>query len=127
VRVPANQILNIFDPLEAGQIRGLSRLTPAIVTLWMLDLSDDAELERKKTTALFSVFITRPDPDGEFFENDKKPASSAGNKSASGADDDAAPVKLEPGSAHVLLRAKRSRRRRRQTADSPMSRSRTER
>jgi lambda family phage portal protein len=103
VRVPANQILHIFDPLEAGQIRGLSRLTPAIVTLWMLDLYDDAELERKKTAALFSVFITRPDPDGDFFENEKKPASAAGNKSTSGGDDDAAPVKLEPGSAHVLL------------------------
>jgi len=103
VRVPANQILHIFDPLEAGQIRGLSRLTPAIVTLWMLDLYDDAELERKKTAALFSVFITRPDPDGDFFENEKKPASGAGNKSTSGADDNAAPVKLEPGSAHVLL------------------------
>jgi lambda family phage portal protein len=100
VRVPANQILHIFDPLEAGQIRGLSRLTPAIVTLWMLDLYDDAELERKKTTALFSVFITRPDPDGEMFENEKAGASSAG---AATEDDGAAAVKLEPGSAHVLL------------------------
>ena len=34
--------LHIFDPLEAGQICGLSRLTPAIVTLWMLDLYDAA-------------------------------------------------------------------------------------
>jgi lambda family phage portal protein len=98
VRVPANQILHIFDPLEAGQIRGLSRLTPAIVTLWMLDLYDDAELERKKTTALFSVFITRPDPDGEFFEGEK-----GGKKPAPGAEDEGPAVKLEPGSAHVLL------------------------
>jgi len=94
VRVPASQILHIYDPLEAGQIRGLSRLTPAIVTLWMLDLYDDAELERKKTAALFSVFITRPDPDGEFFDKEKQSAST---------DDGVAGVKLEPGSAHVLL------------------------
>jgi lambda family phage portal protein len=94
VRIPASQILHVFDPLEGGQIRGLSRLTPAIITLWMLDLYDDAELERKKTAALFSVFITRPDPDGEFFDNEKKKVDPS---------DGAASVKLEPGSAHVLL------------------------
>ncbi len=101
VRVPANQILHVFDPLEAGQIRGLSRLTPAVVTLWMLDLYDDAELERKKTAALFSVFITRPDPDGEFFDEEKKKQTAPGGAAAN--DDGAAAVKLEPGSAHVLL------------------------
>lgn len=95
VRVPASQIIHVFDPLEGGQIRGLSRLTPAIITLWMLDLYDDAELERKKTAALFSVFITRPDPDGEFFDKDKQIAA-ADNDGVAG-------VKLEPGSAHVLL------------------------
>jgi lambda family phage portal protein len=94
VRIPAEQILHIFDPLEAGQIRGLSRLTPAIITLWMLDLYDDAELERKKTAALFSVFITRPSPDGEFFSKEKQAPKD---------DDGAANVKLQPGAAHVLL------------------------
>ena len=101
VRVPANQILHVFDPLEAGQIRGLSRLTPAVVTLWMIDLYDDAELERKKIAALFSVFITRPDPDGEFFDEEKKKQTAPGGAAAN--DDGAAAVKLEPGSAHVLL------------------------
>jgi lambda family phage portal protein len=94
VRVPASQILHIFDPLEAGQIRGLTRLTAAIVPLWSLDVYDDAEIERKKTAALFSLFITRPDPDGEFFDKEKQSAP---------AEDGAAGVKLEPGSAHVLL------------------------
>jgi lambda family phage portal protein len=102
-RVPASQILHIYDPLEAGQIRGLSRLTPAIVTLWMLDLYDDAELERKKTAALFSVFITRPDPDGEFFNKEKKPAQRSGDGDGAGTDDGAADVVLKPGTAHVLL------------------------
>jgi lambda family phage portal protein len=66
-RIPAESILHVFDPVEAGQIRGLSRLTPAIVPLWMLDTYDDAEVERKKTAALFAGFIRRPDPDGQFF------------------------------------------------------------
>jgi lambda family phage portal protein len=98
VRIPASQILHIFDPLEGGQIRGLSRLTPAIITLWMLDLYDDAELERKKTAALFSIFIKRPDPDGEFFDRKTTPGA-PGAPEADGSSD----VKLEPGSAHVLL------------------------
>jgi lambda family phage portal protein len=93
VRIPANQILHVFDPLEAGQIRGMSRLTPAIVTLWMLDLYDDAELERKKTAALFSVFVVRPDPDGEFFDKETTVRE----------DDGAVGVKLEPGTSHVLF------------------------
>jgi lambda family phage portal protein len=94
VRIPADQILHVYDAREAGQIRGLSRLTPAIITLWMLDLYDDAELERKKTAALFSVFVTRPDPDGEFFDKEKNAPK----------DDDGVPsIKLEPGGAQVLL------------------------
>jgi lambda family phage portal protein len=93
VRIPADQILHVFDPMEAGQIRGISRLTPAIVTLWMLDLYDDAELERKKTAALFSVFVVRPDPDGEFFDKETTIRE----------DDGAMGVKLEPGSSHVMF------------------------
>lgn len=93
VRIPASQILHVFDPLEAGQIRGMSRLTPAIVTLWMLDLYDDAELERKKTAALFSVFVVRPDPDGEFFDKETTVREDEGTLS----------VKLQPGSAQTLF------------------------
>jgi lambda family phage portal protein len=100
IRIPASQIIHVFDPLEAGQIRGLSRLTPAIVTLWMLDIYDDAELDRKKTAALFNVFIRRADPDGEIFDNEKaKTAQTPG----AAADEGPAAVKLEPGAAHVLL------------------------
>lgn len=101
VRVPANQVLHIFDPTEAGQIRGISRLTPAIVQLWMLDLYDDAELERKKTAALFSVFITRPDPDGQFFNKEKVKGGAGGNGGEE--DDGSASVVLTPGGAHVLM------------------------
>ena len=48
VRVPASEVLHILDPVEGGQLRGLSRLAPAIVKLWLLDLYDDAELDRKR-------------------------------------------------------------------------------
>lgn len=55
-RVPAEQVLHIVDPVEGGQLRGISRLAPAIVPLWLLDLYDDAELDRKRTAALYAVF-----------------------------------------------------------------------
>ncbi|MBW6399990.1 phage portal protein [Roseomonas sp. HJA6] len=55
-RVPADQVLHIMDGTEAGQIRGLTRMARGIVPLWLLDLYDDAELDRKRTAALFAVF-----------------------------------------------------------------------
>ena len=63
VRVPATDIIHVIDPVEAGQLRGVSRFTPAIVKLFTLDLYDDAELERKKTAAMFAMFITSPAPE----------------------------------------------------------------
>src|SRR5699024_10039159 len=63
VRVPASEVIHILDPLEAGQLRGVSRFAAAMVTLFTLDLYDDAELERKKTAAMFAMFITSPAPE----------------------------------------------------------------
>lgn len=68
VRVPADQVLHILDPVEAGQIRGLSMMAPAVVKLWLLDLYDDAELDRKRTAALFAWFRVSPDRDN--FDSD---------------------------------------------------------
>lgn len=64
VRVPAEQVLHVLDPVEAGQIRGLSMMAPGIVKLWLLDLYDDAELDRKRTAALFTWFEVSPDAEG---------------------------------------------------------------
>jgi lambda family phage portal protein len=66
VRVPASEVLHLLDAIEAGQIRGLSRFSNATVALFSLDQYDDAELERKKTAALYAGFIkrrARPDDD----------------------------------------------------------------
>ncbi|GJD88192.1 hypothetical protein BHAOGJBA_1705 [Methylobacterium hispanicum] len=57
--VPASEVLHIYRPLEAGQIRGQSQLTPAMVRLYLLDSYDDAELDRKRTAAMFAGFITK--------------------------------------------------------------------
>ena len=45
VRVPASEVIHVIDPVEGGQLRGVSKLTPAIVKLFLLDQYDDAELD----------------------------------------------------------------------------------
>jgi lambda family phage portal protein len=66
VRVPASEVIHVIDPVEAGQLRGVSRFAPAIVKLFLLDLYDDAELDRKKTAAMHALFITTPAPTEPF-------------------------------------------------------------
>lgn len=95
VRVPADQVIHIIDPVEAGQVRGLSRFAAAIVKLWSLDAYDDAELERKKTAALLSVFIARADPQGNLFDEAAEAAAAA--------EGGIGKVTLEPGTVHSLL------------------------
>jgi lambda family phage portal protein len=66
VRVPASEVIHVIDPVEAGQLRGVSRFAPAIVKLFLLDQYDDAELDRKKVAAMHALFITTPAPTEPF-------------------------------------------------------------
>ncbi len=59
-RVPADQVLHIFEPLEGGQLRGVPRLAPVLLRLKALDGYDDAVLFRQEVSNLFAGFITRP-------------------------------------------------------------------
>jgi lambda family phage portal protein len=63
IRVDAAQIVHLFRPLRPGQIRGEPWLSRALVKLSELDQYDDAELVRKKTSAMFLGFITRNSPE----------------------------------------------------------------
>lgn len=60
VVVPAAEVLHLFRPIRAGQIRGVPHTVSALVTAAIMDCYDDAELERKRTAALFGAFILRP-------------------------------------------------------------------
>jgi lambda family phage portal protein len=64
VRLPADEVMHVFKPLRPGQIRGEPWLSKILLKLHELDLYDDAELARKKTTAMFAGFVTRLDPEG---------------------------------------------------------------
>jgi capsid protein len=55
-------ILQHIDPIDAGQLRGVSRFAAGIVKLFLLDQYDDAELDRKKVAAMHALFITTPAP-----------------------------------------------------------------
>jgi lambda family phage portal protein len=72
VRVPSTEVLQIIDPVEAGQLRGLSRFAPAIVKLFLLDQYDDAELDRKKVAAMYAMFVTSPAPDNPLAPPDEE-------------------------------------------------------
>lgn len=72
VRVPASDVLHVIDPVEAGQLRGVSRFAPAIVKLFLLDQYDDAELDRKKVAAMYAMFVTSPAPDNPLAPPDEE-------------------------------------------------------
>jgi lambda family phage portal protein len=91
VRVPAQDVLHIYRPIDAGQIRGLPHVAPAMVRLFLLDQYDDAELDRKKTAAMFAGFITKTAPEEQLM----------GEIEAT--DDSGATASLEPGTLQVLL------------------------
>ena len=71
VRVPASEIIHVIDPVEAGQLRGVSKLAPAIVKLFLLDQYDDAELDRKKVAAMYAMFVTSPAPENPLTPDDE--------------------------------------------------------
>ncbi|WP_127110217.1 phage portal protein [Pararhodobacter zhoushanensis] len=83
VRVPATEVIHVIDPVEGGQLRGVSKLAPAIVKLFLLDQYDDAELDRKKVAAMYAMFVTSPAP-----ENPLAPADD---------EDGSAGVEISPG------------------------------
>jgi len=59
LRVPAKQIQHVYRVLRPGQIRGRPWLTTVIVKMHEIDQCIDAELVRRKTTAMFGGFVTQ--------------------------------------------------------------------
>ncbi len=49
VRVPAGDILHVFDKHHAGQVRGITWLAPVLLKLADLDAASDAMLMNLKT------------------------------------------------------------------------------
>ena len=56
-RIPADQILHIFEKDRPGQIRGVTAYSPVMLKMRDLDDYDDAELWRKKIESCFAAFV----------------------------------------------------------------------
>jgi lambda family phage portal protein len=93
-RVPARDILHVFKPIFAGQMRGRPWLTPVLAKLYEIEKLQDAELVRRTTASMITGFITQVSPAGNILPNDprsKQPAKPQTQVS-----------KFEPGSFPVL-------------------------
>lgn len=99
VRVPASEILHIFEPTEAGQLRGVPRLAPILLRLKSLDNYDDAVLFRQEVANLFAGFIRKPTADSTFQQVDPITGGAPQHDS----DGFTPMVGLEPGSMQELL------------------------
>lgn len=64
-RVPADSVVHLYDPIRAGQLRGIPHLTRALIKLHELDKYDDATLLRQQLSNLFVAFIKRPPITGD--------------------------------------------------------------
>jgi len=64
VRVLADEVLHLFEPKRAGQLRGVPDFAPILARLRNIADFDDAVLERQKLANLFTAFIKRPSGTG---------------------------------------------------------------
>lgn len=66
VRVPADEVLHVFEPLRAGQQVGASWLAPVMLRSRDIDGYEEAELVRKQTEACLAAFVEDANPsDGD--------------------------------------------------------------
>ncbi|WP_366553320.1 phage portal protein [Aquibaculum sediminis] len=89
-RIPAADVIHLFEPVTPGQVRGVSRLAPVLLRLHELDAYEDAEAMRHKVQALFAGFIR--DTDG----------SAAGFADGQGALKSIVEAGLQPGTLYSL-------------------------
>jgi lambda family phage portal protein len=62
VRVAASDVCHVFQPLRAGQMRGVPMVAPILAKLRNIGDYEDAVLERQKIANLFVAFITKALP-----------------------------------------------------------------
>lgn len=89
LRLPADALLQLYNPVTPGQVRGLSWFAPVLLMLRDIDELVDAQIMRQKVASLLTGFITNQDSTGPF----------TGEASADGGAIDGG---LEPGTLKVL-------------------------
>ena len=90
-RIPAENVIHLFAPERAGQLRGIPKLTQGLIRLHELNKFDDATLLRQQLANLFVAFLKKePDEPGETALH---PLTGL----ARDASEDPAPLTMEPG------------------------------
>ncbi len=59
VRIPASEMIHVFEPKRPGQMRGVPDFAPVLARLRNVADFDDAVLDRQKLANLFTVFIKK--------------------------------------------------------------------
>lgn len=62
-RVPASDVIHLYEKTRPGQIRGVPRMASAMLRLRDLDDYEEAELVRKGIESCFAAFVTTENPD----------------------------------------------------------------
>lgn len=88
IRVPAADMIHVFDRLFPGQVRGLSWLAPVLLKMRDRDETADALLMQAKVASLITGFISDPEGGNAGFEGE--------------ASSNALNVALEPGAMRIL-------------------------
>ena len=88
IRIPAADMIHVFDALFPGQVRGLSWLAPVLLKLRDRDEASDALLMQMKTAALITGFVRDPEGGAAGFDD----GAGAGQVN----------VSLEPGAMRIL-------------------------
>ena len=94
-RVPATDVLHVYKPIRAGQFRGQPWLTSVLAKLYELEQYTDAEIVRKKISAMITGFIKQISPENPVMVPDEEQANvtpAPGSQIS----------KLEPGTFPVL-------------------------
>src|SRR5688572_4316813 len=59
-RIPADEVLHIFEVLRPGQVRGIPFGTTAMLRMKDFDDYEDAQVLRQKIAACFTAFVVKP-------------------------------------------------------------------
>lgn len=86
VRVPAEQVIHLYAPIQPGVERGVSWLAPALVPLRELQEFSEAALVKAKVASLFSGYIQTQDGSNPLTAADAVPTLEPGSM-----------VRLKPG------------------------------
>lgn len=92
VRVPAEYVMHIFEPLRPGQLRGFPKLATALQRIQQMNDFDEATIERQKLASSLTFVITRPEPETPGID----PVTGEALEGRSASD-------VSPGSAYQLL------------------------